>query len=913
MDGPVLNNTGLANFVSKGYDADSNCLDEKDNLSNYDLIFLSASSGIGKTHHLSQSQVLRFSHRIKVTLTSLHNNEDDFWNELFSYCAEAGWVKPSLDNEPNKSSAFNSLRVLAKALNKHSSQYTQKDSLYLIFDNSHLIENIGLLQQLVYFVQQLSSSIKCIFSGRDQRLYNMFQDCSDKKSLCFKEKDLILDRLNFVRILLSQINDLFEHGPSQRTDTSNQKIINLIDALYELLGGHVGLAIRCIRTVYIKYLIEEGIDVTEEELALQLIQSEEVDEYCKQLTSPLIGIELAIISLPRLNRTLLAHISRTFDLDNNLSFYLDHGLYSSADQISFSPKLLFRYWLDLNVKIEDESLLVLAIDQYCKNDYWQEAIQCAIKIERWPLAIELACQAARYFSQRGQYQQGRLLINQLPKEENKQPLILTLFENLLDFQQYGHQVANSNLNLLVTHYQADLNSHQENNQINQQSQELIALLQHQYSFLLKPDQKGNSQFGITKHKQLFSGENEFCAWAWHSLAMEQVLAGDHIVGLDSLMKAIHWSLQKGDAPCALASLAWIVVPCLHQGKLSFALEYCNKVERWLQENKHLGIAMVSTIHRVRIIIYREQGHLDLAEQELPLMQSFYPNLDPLNLGYCYWAEFLLLLAQQNFAAARNKLFLLQGHVAAHFDDWQLALPKPELLSAILDTLAGSELAMLNWASQFQLKHIDNKDVWLDATHITFQSEAIAYIRVRITLGSDMSQECGQLIEQAELKQDRLLAVHCLILNLLNASRQDDDGKVKHYRHQLLNRAGILEFHQVYKEYLDDLLPLLLNYQALPSELTGYEKIVPSSIIAHKSATKLPIPKRDINESDLFLSLTDREKQIALLVIEGLSNKEIAVNLTIGLATVKGHVSNVYNKLGIKRRAQLANLINTFNE
>jgi len=45
------------------------------------------------------------------------------------------------------------------------------------------------------------------------------------------------------------------------------------------------------------------------------------------------------------------------------------------------------------------------------------------------------------------------------------------------------------------------------------------------------------------------------------------------------------------------------------------------------------------------------------------------------------------------------------------------------------------------------------------------------------------------------------------------------------------------------------------------------------------------------------------------VIKGLSNKEISEDLSIGLATVKGHVGNVYNKLGIKRRAQLANLVN----
>ena len=55
--------------------------------------------------------------------------------------------------------------------------------------------------------------------------------------------------------------------------------------------------------------------------------------------------------------------------------------------------------------------------------------------------------------------------------------------------------------------------------------------------------------------------------------------------------------------------------------------------------------MVSTIHRVRLLIYREQGYIELAQQESKMMKTFYAELDPLNLAYCYWAEFLLSLAE----------------------------------------------------------------------------------------------------------------------------------------------------------------------------------------------------------------------------------------------------------------------------
>ena len=911
MDKPVLNSLEIK----------SKCVDKKDNLSNYDLIFLSASSGIGKTHYLSQSQVLRFSHRIILNLTSLHNDVNNFWNELFTACADAGWIKTGAVNLQtfgisNQVSRLETIRGLSKELNKYSGQYTQQDNLYLIFDNAHLIVSSDVIAEIVYFAQQLNSSIKCVFSGRDHYLYTVFKDSSDKKIRCLKEHDFLLNQAEFNEIISFKFETLFSDSlgvntrpEKNKAENSKAKLTSLLNALYEFVGGHVGLAVRCLETDVARSLMADNTvsSVDAKRFALQVIQSEELDAYFKTLTKPLLNLEWEVLALPRLNRALITHVNREFKLDNDLEFYLGHGLFNSIDRVSFSAKPLFRYWLDLNVNAIDESLSLLAIDQYRNNDDWQEAIHCAITLENWPLTIELVCQAARFFSQRGQYLQARELINQLPKNK-QQPLILSLFENLLDFQQYGHQVAHNHLNVLIAEHQNNLNCdvNRDQKQVDKRSLELIALLQHHYTYLLAPSQKHETHLDITDYPQLFSRDHEFCTWAWHSLAMEQILAGSYSTGLESLLKAIHWSMQIGDAPCALASLAWIVVPCLQQGKLSFGLEYCNKVERWLQEYQLHNISMVSTLHRVRIILLREQGHLELAEHELHLMQYFYPNLDPLNLAYCYWAEFLLLLAQKNYDKARQQLSILEGHAAAHFDGWQLALPKPALLSAVLDTLAGSELAMLNWASQFQLAHIDNDDVWLKATDITVQSEVIAYMRIRITLGSDMSLACDQLIEQAELKQDCLLALHGLILKVLNASRQGDELSLTHYRHMLLNRAGILEFHQVYKEYLDELLPLLLNYQVLPSELTGHERIVPSSAITVKVLEAIPQQHQVINESKLFASLTLREQQICLLVIEGFSNKEIAIHSAISLATVKGHVSNIYNKLGIKRRGQLAN-------
>ena len=59
-------------------------------------------------------------------------------------------------------------------------------------------------------------------------------------------------------------------------------------------------------------------------------------------------------------------------------------------------------------------------------------------------------------------------------------------------------------------------------------------------------------------------------------------------------------------------------------------------------------------------------------------------------------------------------------------------------------------------------------------------------------------------------------------------------------------------------------------------------------------------------------LTTREREIAELIASGLSNKEIAVMLTIELATVKNHVHSVLAKVGVPRRSEVAAKLHSSN-
>ncbi len=52
------------------------------------------------------------------------------------------------------------------------------------------------------------------------------------------------------------------------------------------------------------------------------------------------------------------------------------------------------------------------------------------------------------------------------------------------------------------------------------------------------------------------------------------------------------------------------------------------------------------------------------------------------------------------------------------------------------------------------------------------------------------------------------------------------------------------------------------------------------------------------------TLPAREKEIASLIYEGYSNKEIATHTSITLRTVKAHTASIYEKLNVKDRVAL---------
>ncbi|MFE5943915.1 LuxR C-terminal-related transcriptional regulator [Streptomyces sp. NPDC056480] len=58
-------------------------------------------------------------------------------------------------------------------------------------------------------------------------------------------------------------------------------------------------------------------------------------------------------------------------------------------------------------------------------------------------------------------------------------------------------------------------------------------------------------------------------------------------------------------------------------------------------------------------------------------------------------------------------------------------------------------------------------------------------------------------------------------------------------------------------------------------------------------------------------LTAHERRIATMMLDGLTNKQIAESFTVSTRAVELHITRIYRKLDIRRRAQLAAAIDRF--
>ena len=102
-------------------------------------------------------------------------------------------------------------------------------------------------------------------------------------------------------------------------------------------------------------------------------------------------------------------------------------------------------------------------------------------------------------------------------------------------------------------------------------------------------------------------------------------------------------------------------------------------------------------------------------------------------------------------------------------------------------------------------------------------------------------------------------------------------------------------------------PILLVLGGLCLRMVRLDHVLPDWLLQRASVpvaalqTNPALPTPD--QSRLVERLSGRELEVLRLIDQGLSNPEIAEQLTLAPSTVKTHINNIYGKLGVQTRIQ----------
>ena len=215
-------------------------------------------------------------------------------------------------------------------------------------------------------------------------------------------------------------------------------------------------------------------------------------------------------------------------------------------------------------------------------------------------------------------------------------------------------------------------------------------------------------------------------------------------------------------------------------------------------------------------------------------------------------------------------------------------------------LAQGNLAFaLHWAETSGLTIEDELSYPLEREYLTL---------ARVCLAKGRDDSAGPFLQQALHLLDRLLAdaeskarmgsaLEVLILRALALVAQGKRTEAL----AVLQRALTLAAPEGYiRLFVDEGAPMLAWLRQIrPHVYSSVQGYVSTLLSAFGDQPASPAP----GPSSLVEPLTEREREVLRLLLEGTSNREIARSLVLSINTVKRHIYNICGKLGVQSRTQ----------
>jgi LuxR family maltose regulon positive regulatory protein len=343
-----------------------------------------------------------------------------------------------------------------------------------------------------------------------------------------------------------------------------------------------------------------------------------------------------------------------------------------------------------------------------------------------------------------------------------------------------------------------------------------------------------------------------------------------------------------------------------QGFLQAAWETQEKAFTLIRDQHLEQLPMHEFLLRIRAQLLWAWARLDEAETTarhgVDVLSAYQPQQQLQCLGLLVQCS----LARGDLDNARNHLNRLENLLGngQYHSDW---VSNADKVRVIYWQMTGDKKSAANWLRQTPKPEIANNHF--------LQSQWRNIARAQILLGEFEPAE--MVLEELNENARSLRLMSDLNRNLLlqnqlywQSGRKNDAQRVLLEAQQLANRTGFISHFVIEGETMAQQLRQLIQLNTLPELDQHRAQRILREINQHhrhkfahfdETFVERLLTHPEVPELIRTSPLTQREWQVLGLIYSGYSNEQIAGELAVAATTIKTHIRNLYQKLGVAHR------------
>lgn len=371
------------------------------------------------------------------------------------------------------------------------------------------------------------------------------------------------------------------------------------------------------------------------------------------------------------------------------------------------------------------------------------------------------------------------------------------------------------------------------------------------------------------------------------------IKGDVAAAADIYGQAFRSGWQRGDQVGALVVLTNLVFSLNELGKRREAVAWCRQLLQEPAVSSSQGSTVADVVSLSQSLLSYEANELEVAQEQA---ERALERLTGINISQgVLWAQYILarihlvkgeLDAVRSLTQKGRQLAAQIGRDAVH-GAWFAAL------EAQIDLQQGELAKSVRWAEEAGYSPDTTPHHWVEQAYFTF---------VHLLLAQERLTEAQALLDRMETsaaeggRARKLITVYLLQAraHLSRNGLMAGQERVK----RALELAAAEGYRRAFLDEGPELLPLLSRERETAPAFVD-------ELLAAFARGELVSGSVSKTAPALIETLTERELDVLRLVVNGMSNREVASTLVVTLGTVKKHLNNIFGKLAVKSRTQAA--------